>query len=106
MRIKLIAISVLAFGMATSAFAQSNPAPAGATMDKNTMDSGGGANGDMKKPMTTDMNSTSSTMNNGSATNGMTNCKGSDAANATGSGAVQTQGGNSNATTQDQACAQ
>jgi hypothetical protein len=35
MHMKLIAASLVAIGMATSAFAQSNPAPAGATIDKN-----------------------------------------------------------------------
>jgi hypothetical protein len=103
---KIVAASLLALGMATSAFAQSNPAPTGATMDKNSSTgSGGGATSDTAtpmKPMATDSSST------GSTTMGTTAdkpCNGNDAASSTGNGSLQTQGGSSNATPQDTKCA-
>lgn len=106
MRMKIFAASLLAVGMATSAFAQSNPAPAGATMDKSTTDTGGGANGDMKKPMATDTNTTGSTTSGTMMKSNTGNCGGgNEAASSTGNGSLQTQGGTSNATPQDENCA-
>ena len=107
MRLKIIAVSLFAVGMATSAFAQSNPAPAGATIDKSTVDTGGGANGDVKKPMSTDTSTTGSTAAGGTmgamGTMDKANCK--DPASSGGTGKLQTQGGKSNATPEDEACA-
>ncbi|EJZ18654.1 hypothetical protein NE852_28240 (plasmid) [Rhizobium sp. Pop5] len=101
MRMKLIAASLLALGMATSAFAQSNPAPTGATMDKNQADQGGGATSKMKtkKPMATDSTKTSSTK----STMKMHKTKCPNPVNN--SAKLQTQGGTSNATPMDEACA-
>ncbi|SCB58760.1 hypothetical protein GA0061105_105229 [Rhizobium aethiopicum] len=102
MRMKLVAASLLALGMATSAFAESNPAPAGATIDKNAADQGGGASGDMKakKPMATDTTTTGSTTG---GTMKMDKTKCPDPVNN--SDNLQTQGGRSNATPMDEACA-
>ncbi len=52
----ILATTILAVGLAGSTFAQSNPAPAGSTMDKNQSDTGVGANADVKKPMVIDSN--------------------------------------------------
>ncbi|MBY5609229.1 hypothetical protein HFO32_23440 [Rhizobium leguminosarum] len=100
MRMKLAAASLLALGMATSAFAQSNPAPAGATIDKTQADQGGGAGGDTKakKPMATDTTTTGSTT---TGTKDKVKCP--DPVNN--SPNLQTQGGTSNATPMDEACA-
>ncbi|KQV79621.1 hypothetical protein [Rhizobium sp. Root1220] len=92
MRTKFFAASLLALGLATSAFAESNPAPAGSTIDKN-------ANTDVKKPMATDSTSTGSTM----GTMDKTKC--ANPASSAGNGNLQTQGGKSNATPEDEACA-
>ncbi|MGZ2487853.1 hypothetical protein ACVITL_006438 [Rhizobium pisi] len=102
MRMKLVAASLLALGMATSAFAQSNPAPTGATMDKNQTDQGGGATGKMKtkKPMATDSTKTGSTTH---STMKMHKTKCRNPVNN--SAKLQTQGGTSNATPMDEACA-
>jgi hypothetical protein len=100
MRMTLLATTLLAVGLAGSAFAQSNPAPAGSTIDKNQADTGGGANSNMKKPMATDSTST------GSTTMGkMDKTKCANPASSAGSGKLQTQGGKSNATPEDEACA-
>ena len=98
MRFKIVATAILAVGMATSAFAQSNPAPAGSTMDKSQTDTGGGANSDMKKPKAVDSSSTGSTMK-------MDKTKCANPASSAGNGKLQTQGGKSNATPEDEACA-
>ncbi len=98
MRFKIVAAAVVVAGMATSAFAQSNPAPAGSTIDKNQSDTGGGANSDMKAPKTIDSTSTGSTMKMDK-----TKCK--NPASSKGNGKLQTQGGKSNATPEDEACA-
>jgi hypothetical protein len=98
MRFKIVATAILAIGMATSAFAQSNPAPAGSTMDKSQTDTGGGANSDMKKPKAVDSSSTGSTMK-------MDKTKCANPASSAGNGKLQTQGGKSNATPEDEACA-
>ncbi|RUM22248.1 hypothetical protein EFQ99_25535 [Rhizobium vallis] len=102
MRMKLVAASLLALGMATSAFAQSNPAPTGATMDKNQTDQGGGATSKMKakKPMATDSTKTSSTTKSTMKMH-KTKCP-SPVGNTA---KLQTQGGTSNATPMDEACA-
>ena len=107
MRTKIVAASLLALGMATSAFAQSNPAPTGATMDRNTVDSGGGAGtGHMKKPMATDKTTTGSTKMGGAMKMKRPDCRGQAAdSSGTGPGTLQTQGGTSNATPNDEACA-
>ncbi|RWY79892.1 hypothetical protein EHI44_30690 [Rhizobium leguminosarum] len=101
MRMKLVAASLLVIGMATSAFAQSNPAPAGATIDKNHADQGGGATTDTKakKPMATDSTTTNST------TSGKTMDKSKCPNPVNNSANLQTQGGTSNATPMDEACA-
>jgi hypothetical protein len=103
MRMKIVAASLLALGMATSAFAQSNPAPTAHTMDKSTVDSGGGAGMGAKKPVVTDKTKTGSTKM-GSMKMKKLNCNG-EAASSTGTGKLQTQGGTSNATPMDEACA-
>ena len=102
MSMKLVAASLWAIGMATSAFAQSNPAPAGATMDKNQADQGGGATSDpnTKKPMATDSTMTNSTTN-GTMKMDKTKCPNP----VNNSAKLQTQGGTSNATPMDEACA-
>ncbi|NNU63917.1 MULTISPECIES: hypothetical protein [Rhizobium] len=102
MHMKLVAASLFAIGMATSAFAQSNPAPAGATIDKNQADQGGGATSDMKakKPMATDSTTTNSTTG-GTMKTDKTKCPNP----VNNSAKLQTQGGTSNATPMDEACA-
>ncbi|MDM9644878.1 hypothetical protein [Rhizobium sp. S163] len=98
MRLKLFATAIMAVGLAGSAFAQSNPAPAGSTIDKNQSDTGGGANADMKKPMATHSAKAGSKMKTDKS-------KCSDPASSAGNGKLQTQGGKSNATPEDEACA-
>jgi hypothetical protein len=98
MRLKLLATAILTVGMSTAAFAQSNPAPAGSTIDKNQNDTGGGANTDMKKPKAVDSSTTGSTMK-------MDKTKCQDPASSAGGNKLQTQGGKSNATPEDEACA-
>jgi hypothetical protein len=98
MRLKLIATTILAIGMSSAAFAQSNPAPAGSTIDKNQADTGGGANTDMQKPKKVDTTETGSTMK-------MDKTKCANPASSAGNGKLQTQGGKSNATPEDEACA-
>ncbi|OWV89808.1 hypothetical protein ATY78_18085 [Rhizobium sp. R635] len=102
MRMKLVAASLFALGMATSAFAQSNPAPAGATIDKNAADQGGGATTDTKtkKPMAMDTTTTGSTTG-GTMKMDKTKCPNP----VNNSDNLQTQGGTSNATPMDEACA-
>lgn len=94
MRFRLLAASLLAVGLAGSAFAQSNPAPAGSTMDKNQTDNGA-ATGTMKmkKVDKTITNSTARTINK-------QNCK-----SVTGKGSLQTQGGNSGTENTEDTCA-
>lgn len=105
MRMRIVAASLLALGMATSAFAQSNPAPTGATMDKNTTDSGGGAGTDMKKkPAAMDKTTTGSTTG-GAMKMKKPDCPDHASSSGSGSGKLQTQGGTSNATPMDEACA-
>lgn len=101
MRTKIIIASLFALGLAGSALAQSNPAPTGATIDRNTNDAGGGASSDVRKPMSTDKTMTGSTTSTDSA---KANCNGNEAASSTGTGNLQTQGGSSNATPMDEAC--
>ena len=103
MKMKLVAVSILALGMTTSmSYAQSNPVPNNMATDKNANeDAGGGAgsNGNSgtktMKPMATD-----GTMTNSTTGTDMTKCK--DGSNA--KGALQTQAGKGDATPQDQAC--
>jgi hypothetical protein len=104
MNIKLICASLLAAGMAGSAFAQSSTG-AGTTMEPNAVGTDGGANVQTMQPMASDPTSTGSTMNGSTTMPG--GCSGgSDPASSTASGSVQTQGGLSDATPQGQACAQ
>ncbi|MBA9033864.1 hypothetical protein [Rhizobium leguminosarum] len=105
MRMKVVAASLFAIGMATTAFAQSNPAPAGATIDKNQADQGGGATSDTKtkKPMATDSTTTNSTTGGTMKTMKTDKTKCPDPVNN--SAKLQTQGGTSNATPMDEACA-
>ncbi|MBB3391596.1 hypothetical protein FHT82_004374 [Rhizobium sp. BK275] len=103
MRMKIVAASLLALGMATSAFAQSNPAPTGTTIDRSTVDSGGGAG--TKKPRVMDKTTTGSTKMGGAMKMKKADCNGNEAASSTGTGNLQTQGGTSNATPMDEACA-
>jgi hypothetical protein len=106
MHMKLVAASLLALGMATSAYAQSNPTPAASTMDKNQTDTGGGANADATtKPMAKDMKKKPMAMNKTKATGTMDKVKCKDPASSAGTGKLQTQGGKSNATPEDEACA-
>lgn len=105
MRMKIVAASLLALGMATSAFAQSNPAPTGTTMDKSTVDSGGGAGVKAKKPMATDKTTTGSTKAGSAMKTNRPDCPDHASSSGTGPGKLQTQGGTSNATPMDEACA-
>ncbi|MBB3410004.1 hypothetical protein FHT87_003936 [Rhizobium sp. BK316] len=103
MRMKIVAASLLALGMATPAFAQSNPAPTGTTIDKSTVDSGGGAGVKAKKPMAMDKTTTGSTKAGSAMKTNRPDCP--DHASSSGTGKLQTQGGTSNATPMDEACA-
>jgi hypothetical protein len=106
MNIKLICASMLAAGMATSAFAQSSTG-AGTTTEPNAIGADGRANVQTMQPMTSDPTSTGSTTNGSMGATMPGGCSGgSDPASATASGSVQTQGGLSDATPQGQACAQ
>ncbi|MBB3656819.1 hypothetical protein FHX15_002047 [Rhizobium sp. BK650] len=105
MRMKIVAASLLALGMATSAFAQSNPAPTGATMDKNTVDTGGGAGTTAKKPMTTHKVKPHNMKVSSHTKTHKLRCPGHASSSGTGPGKLQTQGGTSNATPMDEACA-
>ena len=94
MRFRLLAASLLAFGLAGSAFAQSNPAPAGSTMDKNHTDKGAATSPmKMKKIDKTVTNSTARTLNK-------QNCK-----SVNGKGSLQTAGGNSGTENTEDTCA-
>jgi hypothetical protein len=94
MRFKIIATSLLAIGLAGSAFAQSNPAPAGSTMDKNH---GAASTTTSKMKMKkVDKSTTGSTTQNFNKPN----CK-----SITGKGSLQTQGGNSNTENAEDTCA-
>lgn len=103
MKMKLVAASLLALGMATSmSYAQSNPVPNNMATDKNANEDAGGGAGSSDssgtktmKPMGTD-----STMTNSTANGNSTDCK--DGSNA--KGALQTQAGKGDATPQDLAC--
>ncbi|MDP9811136.1 hypothetical protein J2W42_003999 [Rhizobium tibeticum] len=94
MRSKLLAASLLAVGLAGSALAQTNPAPAGSTMDKNHT-TNGAASGTMKmkKVDKTVTNSTARTLNK-------QNCK-----SVNGKGSLQTQGGSSGTENTEDTCA-
>jgi len=93
MRFKIIATSLLAIGLAGSAFAQSNPAPAGSTMDKNHGASSSTTNGMKMKKV--DKTTTGSTQ-----TFNKQNCK-----SIKGKNSLQTQGGNSNTQNAEDTCA-
>jgi hypothetical protein len=88
--IKILTASVLAIGLASSAFAQSNPSPAGAS---NTTHTDSGASMKMKK---VDKMKTDSTTRNFN----QENCK-----SKRGKGSLQTQGGNSNTENTENTCA-
>jgi hypothetical protein len=106
MNIKLICASLLAAGMAGSAFAQSSTG-AGATMEPNAVGTDSGANVQTMQPMASDPTSTGSTPTGSIGSTMPGGCSGgSDPASSTASGSVQTQGGLSDATPQGQACAQ
>ncbi len=106
MRMKLVAASLLALGMATSlSYAQSNPTPNNMAGDK-TMgeDAGGGANGDMQNntgtgPVVIDPGSTNSTVGGPMNSTGAVNRANCPARAAP--GAVDTQAGNSGASVSD-----
>jgi hypothetical protein len=108
MRMKLVAASLLALGMATSmSYAQSNPVPNKMATDKNANeDAGGGAgtNGSSgtktMKPMGTDTTTTNSTSGGISKSGNPENCK-----SKSGSGSVQTQAGNSGTLSTEDTCA-
>ncbi|WP_028748611.1 hypothetical protein [Rhizobium mesoamericanum] len=93
--LKLLAASLLAVSLAGSAFAQSNPAPTGSTMNKNN----GAATDTMKKPKKIDKMTTSSTTHKTHNLN-KENCK-----KLTGKRSLQTQGGNSNTENTENTCA-
>jgi len=106
MRMKIVAASLLALGMATSALAQSNPAPTAHTMDKSTVDSGGGAGTTHTKKPLMDKTTTGSTKAGSAMKMKRPDCPGGAASSSgTGPGKLQTQGGTSNATPTDEACA-
>ena len=103
MKMKLVAASLLALGMATSmSYAQSNPVPNNMATDKNANEDAGGGAGSSDSSSTKTMKpmGTDSTMTNSTKTGNSTDCK--DGSNA--KGALQTQAGKGNATPQDQAC--
>lgn len=94
MSLKILATSILALALSGPAFAQSNPAPAGATMDKNHGDTMGSTKGmKMKKVDKTTTGSTTHNLNK-------ENCK-----SLKGKGSLQTQGGNSNTENAENTCA-
>ncbi|MBW9117337.1 hypothetical protein JNB88_27335 [Rhizobium cauense] len=102
MNMKLLAAALLSVGMATSAFAQSNPVPNNMANDKTPgQDAGGGAGGDVQTqtgtsaPVVVDPNATNSTMGtntNSTGTVDRTRCPPQAAP-----GAVATQGGSGGA---------
>ncbi len=105
MRLTTVAASIFAISMASAAFAQSNPAPAGSTIDKSTIDSGGGGTTDTQNntgaaPMVADPNTTNSTIGNtnSSGTVDRSRCPAQAAP-----GTTAAQGGNSGAS-ESQAC--
>jgi len=94
MSLKIVATSLLAIGLASSAFAQSNPAPAGSTMDKSHGNATSTTNRlKMKKIDKTTTGSTAHNVNK-------ENCK-----SLKGKGSLQTQGGNSNTENTENTCA-
>jgi len=99
---KLTATSLLALGLAGSAFAQSNPAPTNQTIDKNQADTGGGAgtgagaNSTKMKMKKVDPSVTNSTTKNFNKEN----CK-----SVSGKNSLQTQGGISNTQNTEDTCA-
>ncbi|MBY5571982.1 hypothetical protein HFO55_33245 [Rhizobium leguminosarum] len=100
MRMKLAAASLLALGMATSAFAQANPPQAPTNSGANTpssseYDSTGNSGSGTTVPL--DPNATNSTTNNGSASSmNKANCPDQPSGES-----LQTQGGNSGTTTSE-----
>lgn len=107
MKMKIIAASLLALGMATSmSYAQSNPVPNNMATDKNANEDAGGGAGSSDssgtktmKPMGTDSTMTNSTTGKSKAGT-MENCK-----SKTGKGSLQTQAGNSGTLTTEDSCA-
>jgi len=102
MRNEFVVVALLSLGVATSAYAQSNPTPNNMAGDK-TMgeDAGGGANGDMQNrtgtnaPAVVDPNATNSTVgtnSNATGTVDRTRCPTQPAP-----GSVATQGGSGGA---------
>ncbi|KWV47945.1 hypothetical protein AS026_12800 [Rhizobium altiplani] len=102
MRLKILAITVLSVGMATSAFAQSNPVPNNMAGDKTTgEDAGGGASGDTQTrtgtstPTVIDPGATNST--SGGNTNSTGTVDRSRCPPQSAPGSVATQGGSGGA---------
>ncbi|NKL97785.1 MULTISPECIES: hypothetical protein [Rhizobium] len=98
MRMKLAAASLLALGMATSAFAQANPPQAPTNSGANTPSSSEyDSTGNSGTTVPLDPNATNSTTNNGSASSmNKANCPGQPSGES-----LQTQGGNSGTTTSE-----
>jgi hypothetical protein len=104
---KILAASLLAFGMMTSvSSAQSNPTPNNMSGDKNIeQGAGGGANGDIQnrtgtsEPVVVDPSATNSTLGTNTNTTGTVDR--SRCPDRAGPGAVDTQGGNSGASVSD-----
>jgi hypothetical protein len=95
MRFKVLAASLLAIGMAGSAFAQSNPTPDGSTMDKTHPKAATGTNSGTMQMKKVDKTVTNSTQNVNKE-----KCK-----SVTGKGSLQTQGGNSGTENAEDTCA-
>lgn len=91
MRFKVLAASLLAIGMAGSAFAQSNPTPDGSTMDKTHPKAATG---------TMNMKKVDKTVTNSTQNVNKEKCK-----SVTGKGSLQTQGGNSGTENAEDTCA-
>ncbi|MBY3368976.1 hypothetical protein [Rhizobium laguerreae] len=104
MRMKLAAASLLALGMATSAFAQANPPQAPTNSGANTpssseYDSTGNSGSGTTVPL--GPNATNSTTNNGSASSMNMPMNKANCPDQPSGESLQTQGGNSGTTTSE-----
>ena len=111
MRMKIVAASLLALGMATSAFAQTTPAPTGTmaptapAMDNSTSGTGSAAGTTAKKPVVTHKAKPHHMKVASHTKTKKVRCPDHASSSGTGPGKLQTQGGTSNATPMDEACA-
>ncbi|KRB49266.1 hypothetical protein ASE04_19045 [Rhizobium sp. Root708] len=104
MKMNVLAAAILSFGMASTAFAQSNPVPNNMAGDRSTKDAGGGASGDVQMQTGTsapviDPNSTNSTA--GGNTNATGTVDRSRCPVDPAPGAVGTEGGSGGASVSD-----